>query len=85
MNHPFGGRGGILPRFRRDKQNEGQPHVYNVSLSVPAGTSKLRIHVAPTGQGGKVKNLSGSFPGGSSRTLELYVSSSGELSEPVLR
>lgn len=84
VNHPFGGRGGILPRFRREK-NEGQPHVYNVSMSVPAGTSKLRIHVAPSGQGAKVKNLSGSFPGGSSRTLELYVSSSGELSEPVLR
>lgn len=85
VNHKFGSRGGgLFPRLRREK-NEGQPYVHNASMSVPVGTLNFRIHFVPTGEGAKVKNLSASFPGGTARTLELYVTSTGELSEPVLR
>jgi serine/threonine protein kinase len=51
----------------------------NRSYDVPAtGTVPVRAHITPTGMTGRVRDLFANFPGGSSRTLDIHLSASGE-------
>jgi serine/threonine protein kinase len=56
----------------------------NRNLEVPAGTVNIRVHVAPAKQPALVRNLSGNFTGGSTRPLEIQLSSAGKVAEPSL-
>ncbi|HEX3527068.1 MAG TPA: serine/threonine-protein kinase [Thermoanaerobaculia bacterium] len=48
------------------------------TVQVPAGSTELKIYVTPPGQAARVKTLSGSFPGGASRTLTIRLPESKE-------
>ena len=47
------------------------------AVTVPAGTSSVRVYVTPEGKAAQVKSLSGNFPGGGSRSLEIRLSETG--------
>jgi tetratricopeptide (TPR) repeat protein len=49
-------------------------------LKVPAGPVTLLVLVTPEGQKARVQNLSGNFPGGSTRRLDVHIGSNGEVS-----
>ncbi len=62
--------GGFLHR------NRGGP--IGTTVQVPAGNTELKVYVTPPGQAARVKTLSGSFPGGGSRTLTIRLPESKE-------
>lgn len=49
------------------------------SVPVPAGVRDLRVHVAPRGRRAEVVNLSGNFPAGETRVLEVRLLDSGRV------
>jgi hypothetical protein len=55
-------RGGFLHRNRGGGTIEK-------TVQVPAGSSDLKVYVTPPGQAARLKTVSGSFPGGTSRLL----------------
>ena len=64
-----GERGGLL-HHAKGGQAEG-------NAPVTSGSVELRVYVTPSGQKAWNKNISGNFPGGGSRTLEIRVSAAG--------
>ena len=49
------------------------------SFTIPAGTAKLRVYVTPNGQAARVLELSGNFPGGAQRQLNIQLDRDGKL------
>jgi tRNA A-37 threonylcarbamoyl transferase component Bud32 len=69
-------RSGGLGIFRSRRQ---VPYDASKAVTVPAGTVEFRVHVAPAGQAAAVKSFSGSFQGGLTRSLEIHLSGSKQL------
>jgi hypothetical protein len=49
------------------------------TLTVPAGNVELRVYVTPQGHAAEVRSLSGNFPGGATRRLDVQLSNSGQV------
>jgi tRNA A-37 threonylcarbamoyl transferase component Bud32 len=56
----------------------GQGYV-DQAFTVPAGTATLRVYLTPDGQRARVRELSGNFPGGSQRRLNIKLDRDGNL------
>jgi serine/threonine protein kinase len=65
-------RGGLF-------RSKTAPGSFSRQLTVAAGTAKVRVYVTPEGRKAQVKTFNGNFLGGSSRTLEVKLSETGEL------
>ncbi len=76
------GRGGGIFRPRRGDQG----HDWTGAVSVPAGTPKVVVHVAPKRKNtpARIQPIDGIFPGGGSRRLEIYLSKSADLTARLL-
>ena len=72
----FGSRGGLGGLFHSHKQ---EPYDANRSLTVPAGSVHFRVHVTPAGQRAQVKQFTGNFQGGGSRSLEVHLAGPTQL------
>jgi hypothetical protein len=48
-------------------------------FTIPAGTTKLRVYLTPSGQAARVQEVTGNFPGGSQRRLEIKLDRDGVL------
>ncbi|HVT59621.1 MAG TPA: serine/threonine-protein kinase [Thermoanaerobaculia bacterium] len=49
------------------------------SLHLPAGSAQLRVYVTAQGRAAEVRSLSGNFPGGASRRLDVQLSAGGDV------
>jgi hypothetical protein len=49
------------------------------AFTIPAGTVHLRVYVTPTGQRARVQEISGNFPGGIQRRLNVKLDKDGNL------
>jgi hypothetical protein len=49
------------------------------SFTVPAGATKLRVYLTPSGQAARVQEVSGSIPGGTQRRLNIKLGRDGTL------
>lgn len=57
----------------------GGPIEDTQAVAVPAGTLDFLVNVTPVGKGAKTGKPSGNFPGGSTRTMEIHLSSPTQL------
>ena len=73
-------RGGGL--FRPRKNDEG----YNLTWTreIPAGSWRVLVYVTPRKKAAVIQKLEGNFPGGGSRTLEIYLSTSAQLKAQLI-
>ncbi len=49
------------------------------SVHLPAGNAQIRVYVTPQGNAAVVRTLSGNFPGGASRRLDVKLDASGQV------